>query len=75
MPSRRSKPKPAAAQNTCRICGHRPGYQGTDFCMRCIVATRERLRCPDCDCTVVMMLAEGVEKLYANLTSVSGLSG
>jgi len=29
--------------------------------MRCIINTRERLRCPDCESTVVMVIAEGVE--------------
>ena len=40
---------------------------GQRHCAQCIEATRERLRCPDCDWTVVVVVAEGVQGMYADI--------
>ena len=63
--TKRKHPRPIAQ---CMLCGRRAGLKGTDYCAQCIEATRERLRCPDCDWTVVVVVAEGVQGMYADIT-------
>jgi len=55
------------AQTRCRLCRRRPGLSGTDYCVRCIEEVRERYRCPDCDSIVIVVAAEGVHALWADL--------
>jgi hypothetical protein len=39
----------------CRYCTQQALPQ-TTYCLDCIVATRERLRCPDCDSHVTILV-------------------
>jgi hypothetical protein len=58
--------KERRASIRCRNCC-RPGLSWAPYCARCIEDTRERYRCPDCDSTVTVAVAEGVPGMFVDL--------
>lgn len=52
------------AAKRCRSCRKAPPHPGGWYCERCIRSAREKVRCPDCDSDVIVLMVEGQHGMH-----------